>query len=57
MFKNQDVAISGQALSANQLGALSIESFLSENYSFRRNILNGKLEFSQVQNHADGNPP
>ena len=57
MFTNNNVAISGQALSANQLGALSIESFLSENYSFRRNILNGKLEFSQVQNHADGNPP
>ena len=38
-------ATCGKALSANMLGALCVESFLSENYRFRRNALNGKVEF------------
>ena len=44
--------INGEALSASKLGMLAVELFLSDNYSFRRNVLNGKLEFAVKS--ADG---
>ena len=57
MSKNQDiVTIGGKALGANVLGALCVESFLSENYRFRRNQLNGKVEFAVISLNADGEP-
>ncbi len=34
-----------EALTASQKGALVVESFLQENYLFRFNVLNGKVEF------------
>ena len=43
---------------ASQLGTLAIELFLMENYRFRRNILNGKVEFAtlpKAAQTADGN--
>jgi len=43
---------------ASQDGTLVIELFLSENYRFRRNILNGKVEFAilpKADNTAEGN--
>ena len=43
---------------ASQEGTLVIELFLSENYQFRRNILNGKVEFAilpKADNTAEGN--
>ncbi len=47
MSKNEDiVTIGGKALGANVLGALCVESFLCENYRFRRNELSGKVEFA-----------
>ena len=39
-------ASNGTALGANTLGALCVESFLNENYCFRRNELSGKVEFA-----------
>ena len=57
MSENQDiVTIGGKALGANVLGALCVESFLSENYRFRRNQLNGKVEFAVISLNADGEP-
>ncbi len=57
MSKNEDiVTIGGKALGANVLGALCVESFLSENYRFRRNQLNGKVEFAIISVNADGEP-
>ncbi len=58
MSKNQDiVTIGGKALGANVLGALCVESFLNENYLFRNNELNGKVEFKvRTDNHADYRP-
>ena len=44
------------APSANTMGTLCVESFLNENYRFRRNELSGKVEFANVQNYADDNP-
>jgi len=43
---------------ASQEGTLVIELFLMENYRFRRNILNGKVEFAilpKADNTAEGN--
>ena len=38
--------LNGEAMNASQEGLLEAESFLSENYLFRRNVLNGKIEFA-----------
>ena len=43
---------------ASQDGTLAIELFLMSNYRFRRNILNGKVEFAvlpKADNKAEGN--
>jgi len=42
----------GEALNASTEGALIIELYLQENYLFRRNLLNGKVEFTNKK--ADG---
>ena len=51
MQKNE-VLINGGALNAPVVSALAAEQFLTENYCFRRNLLNGKVEFATKQ--ADG---
>ena len=42
----ENFTINGEALGASKLGLLAVELFLSDNYNFRRNVLNGKLEFA-----------
>ena len=42
---SKDLTIQGETLGASQEGTLVVEQFLMENYRFRRNILNGKVEF------------
>ena len=37
--------VNGEAVAASHQNALAVEQFLQENYQFRRNILNGKVEF------------
>ena len=44
-MKKEDLLIQGKTLGAAQTGMLEAELFLSENYLFRRNVLNGKTEF------------
>ena len=39
------ILINGEALTASQQRTLVVELFLRENYLFRRNVLNGKVEF------------
>ena len=39
------MTIKGESLGASQQNALAVELFLQENYQFRRNILNGKVEY------------
>ena len=51
MNKNE-VLINGGALNAPVVSALATEQFLTENYCFRRNLLNGKVEFATKS--ADG---
>ena len=38
----------GEALAAPQEATLAIELFLNENYRFRRNVLNGKVEYANL---------
>ena len=40
------ITTTGEALAASQEATLAIELFLMTNYRFRRNILNGKVEFA-----------
>ena len=42
----KELTINGEALGASQQGTLEVELFLQENYLFRRNVLNGKVEFA-----------
>ena len=51
MQKN-DVLINGGALNAPVVSALAAEQFLTENYCFRRNLLNGKVEFATKQSDS-----
>ena len=44
-MKNEFI-IQGEALEASEMRALETELFLNENYLFRRNVLNGKVEYS-----------
>ena len=45
----KEVLINGGALNAPVVSALAAEQFLTENYCFRRNLLNGKVEFATKQ--------
>ena len=42
----KNLLINGETLGASQEGMLAIESYLVNHYLFRRNVLNGKVEFS-----------
>ena len=46
MFMSKNLMINEEVLDASLEGMLVIEHFLNENYRFRRNILNGKVEFA-----------
>ena len=45
-MKQNNLVVNGEAMNASVEGMLAVESFLSENYRFRRNMLNGKVEFA-----------
>ena len=49
----KNLLINGETLVASQEGTLVIEQFLVANYRFRRNILNGKVEFATLPKAAD----
>ena len=42
---SKNLLINGETVAASQEGALVIELFLNDKYLFRRNVLNGKVEF------------
>ena len=44
----ESMTINGEALDASLEATLIIEQFLLDNYRFRRNILNGKVEFLRL---------
>ena len=49
--------IIGEELDASLETTLAIEQFLSENYRFRRNLLNGKVEFAVLPAGAANSDP
>ena len=53
----ENATIGGKALGAKMKDALCVEMFLNENYRFRRNVLNGKVEFASAPLDAEGNLP
>ena len=58
MSMEQKTSITGCAMNTALETTLAIELFLNENYRFRRNILNGKVEFAvlpKAENKAEGN--
>ena len=52
----KELAIRGEALAASQEKTLAVELFLNESYRFRRNILNGKVEFAILPKETGANP-
>ena len=51
---NKTNLINGESLSASLETTLAVEQFLKENYLFRRNVLNGKVELATKQASKNG---
>ena len=52
----ENLTLPAETPGASQGGTLEIEQFLMENYRFRRNILNGKVEFATLPKADDYRP-
>ena len=52
---SKNLTINGEAVATSQEGALVVELFLNENYRFRRNLLNGKVEFMTLPESEGAN--
>ena len=52
---DQNVLIKGEALQPSVVSTLAAEQFLNNHYFFRRNVLNGKVEFAEKS--AEGREP
>ena len=46
---SKELLINGEAMNASLEGMLAVEEFLCANYLFRRNVLNGKIEFATLK--------
>ncbi len=53
-MNKENLSVQGEAIEASTQRMLEAELFLNENYFFRRNVLNGKVEYSNKQD--DGSP-
>lgn len=42
-----NLLVNGESLGGSQEGLLAVELYLTERYLFRRNVLNGKVEFAE----------
>ena len=51
------MTINGETLGASQQNSLAVEQFLSDNYLFRRNVLNGKVEYRTISTELADNQP
>ena len=47
-MEEKSLVACGTPLSAHNESVLIIEQFLTDNYLFRRNVLNGKVEFKRI---------
>ena len=50
---NRNLRINGETVAVSQQVPLLIEVFLNDNYLFRRNVLNGKVEFKALPESED----
>ena len=50
------ICTNGEVLATSQQAALGAELFLTENYLFRRNVLNGKVEFKNKEEEGQQTP-
>ena len=50
------IIANGEVLATSQQVALSAELFLTDNYLFRRNVLNGKVEFKNKEEEGEQTP-
>lgn len=48
-----NITINGESLGASLQNSLAVEQFLSDNYQFRRNVLNGKVEYRTISAEQD----
>ena len=55
-MKKENFIVNGEAMTASQENVLVVEQFLTENYMFRRNILNGKVEFAKKVEGEEAEP-
>ena len=53
----EKMTINGESLGASLQNSLAVEQFLSDNYQFRRNVLNGKVEYSAVNAEQTDSQP
>ena len=44
---SKNLTANGEAMNASLVKTLAAEQFLNDNYLFRRNVLNGKVEFAE----------
>ena len=51
------MTINGESLGASLQNSLAVEQFLTDNYLFRRNILNGKVEYLILTTKQTDNQP
>lgn len=52
-----NITINGESLGASLQNSLAVEQFLSDNYQFRRNVLNGKVEYVILTPELAGEKP
>ena len=45
IIRMKKMTINGESLGGSQQGCLAVAQFLKDNYQFRRNVLNGKVEY------------
>ena len=50
---NRNLRINGETVAVSQQVPLLVEVFLNDNYLFRRNVLNGKVEFKALPERED----
>ena len=55
-MKKENFIVNGEAMTASQENVLVVEQFLAESYLFRRNILNGKVEFAKKSEDDEAEP-
>ena len=52
-----NITINGESLGASLQNSLAVEQFLTDNYLFRRNILNGKVEYLILKTEQSDSQP